>query len=137
MSCNIKEYAVRIIKTLLEIAENTELLIGFNEEITKEQMNLGGICRIDFLEELIRIYSVSCLDEKSFYSPVEGRKEFKPQEITEAEPDLELRQEKLRRMAQKMQKVLSPAKINTYVRAQLGEKKELLAMRLIQAFSAD
>ena len=104
-----------------------ELLIGINEEITREQMNLGGIYRIDFLEELIRIYSVSCLDEKSFYSPVEGRKEFKPEEISEAEPDLELRQEKLRRMAQKMQKVLSPAKINAYVRAQLGEKKELLA----------
>ncbi|MBD5394717.1 MAG: hypothetical protein HDR71_10690 [Lachnospiraceae bacterium] len=101
-----------------------ELLIGINEEITREQMNLGGIYRIDFLEELIRIYSVSCIDEKSFYSPVEGRKEFKPEEISEAEPDLELRQEKLRRMAQKMQKVLSPAKINAYVRAQLGEKKE-------------
>lgn len=104
-----------------------ELLIGINEEITREQLNLGGIYRIDFLEELIRIYSVSCLDEKSFYSPVEGRKEFKPEEISEAEPDLELRQEKLRRMAQKMQKVLSPAKINDYVKAQLGEKKELLA----------
>lgn len=104
-----------------------ELLIGINEEITREQMNLGGIYRINFLEELIRIYSVSCIDEKSFYSPVEGRKEFKPEEISEAEPDLELRQEKLRRMAQKMQKVLSPAKINDYVRAQLGEKKELLA----------
>ena len=104
-----------------------ELLIGINEEITREQRNLGGIYRIDFLDELIRIYSVSCIDEKSFYSPVEGRKEFKPEEISEAEPDLELRQEKLRRMAQKMQKVLSPAKINDYVRAQLGEKKELLA----------
>lgn len=107
-----------------------EILMGINEEITKEQMNLGGIYRIGFLEELIRIYSVSCLDEKSFYSPVEGRKEFNPAEITEAEPDLELRQEKLRRMAQKMQKVLSPAKINAYVKAQLGEKKELLATQL-------
>ncbi|MCM1126934.1 MAG: DUF5716 family protein [Lachnospiraceae bacterium] len=104
-----------------------EILIGINEEIAKEQMNLGGIYRIDFLEELIRIYSVSCLDEKSLYSPVEGKKEFKPEEIADAEPDLELRQEKLRRMAEKMQKVLSPAKINAYVRAQLGDRSELLA----------
>ena len=104
-----------------------EILIGINEEINSEQMNLGGIYRIDFLEELIRIYSVSCLDEKSFYSPVEGRKEFKPGEIADGEPDLELRQEKLRRMAEKMQKVLSPGKINAYVKSQLGEKKELLA----------
>ncbi|MDE5932825.1 MAG: hypothetical protein K2H40_10160 [Lachnospiraceae bacterium] len=104
-----------------------EILIGINEKITEEQMNLGGIYEIDFLEELIRIYSVSCLDEKSFYSPVEGRKEFKPAEIVDIEPDIELRQEKLRRMTEKMQKVLSPGKINAYVQSQLGEKRELLA----------
>ena len=104
-----------------------EILIGINEEITREQMNLGGIYRIDFLEDLIQIYSVSCLDEKSLYSPVEGRKEFKPGEITDAEPDFELRREKIRRMAEKMQKVLSPGKINAYVKTQIGERKELLA----------
>lgn len=104
-----------------------EILIGINEEINREQMNLGGIYRIDFLEELIRIYSVGCLDEKSFYAPVEGRKEFKPQEIGDMEPDLELRQEKLRKMAEKMQKVLSPVRINAYVKKQLGGRKELLA----------
>ena len=104
-----------------------EILIGINEEITREQMNLGGIYRIDFLEELIRIYSVSCLDEKSLYSPVEGKKEFKPEELADMEPDFEVRQEKLRRMAEKMQKVLSPVKINAYVKAQLGERNKLLA----------
>lgn len=50
-----------------------EIPIGMNEEINREQMNLGGIYRIDFLEELIRIYTVGCLDEKSLYSPVAGR----------------------------------------------------------------
>ncbi len=107
-----------------------EILTGINEEITREQMNLGGIYRIDFLEELIRIYSVSCLDEKSFYSPVEGKKEFKPEKLADAEPDLALRQEKLRKMAEKMQKVLSPVRINAYVRMQIGDKKELLATQL-------
>lgn len=77
-----------------------EIPIGMNEEFNREQMNLGDIYRIDFLEELIRIYSVGCMDEKSLYSPVEGKKEFKPEEITDMEPDLELRQEKLRRMAE-------------------------------------
>lgn len=104
-----------------------ELLIGINEEINREQMNPGGIYRIGFLEKLIRIYSVGCLDEKSFYSPVEGRKEFEPTEITDMEPDLELRQEKLRRMAEKMQKVLSPARINAYVRNWMSGREELLA----------
>lgn len=104
-----------------------EILMGINERITAEQMNPGGIYRIDFLDELIRIYSVGFLDERSFYSPVEGKKEFKPEEIAEAEPDLIIRQEKLRRMAEKMQRVLSVPKINAYVKTQLGEKKELLA----------
>ena len=104
-----------------------EILIGINEKITEEQMNLGGIYRIDFLEELIRMYSVSCLDESSLYSPIEGRREFKPEEIADTEPDLETRQEKLRKMAEKMQKVLSPGKVNAYVKTQLGGKRELLA----------
>lgn len=104
-----------------------EILIGINEKITEEQMNPGGVYRIDFLEELIRIYSVGFLDERSFYAPVEGRKEFNPGEVTDAEPDLVMRQMKLCRMAEKMQKVLSVAKINAYVREQLGEKRELSA----------
>ena len=58
---------------------------------------------------------------------MEGRKEFNPGEVTDAEPDLAMRQMKLCRMAEKMQKVLSVAKINAYVRAQLGEKRELPA----------
>lgn len=104
-----------------------ELLIGINEEINREQMSPDGIYRIEFLEELVRIYSVSCLDEKSFYFPVEGRKEFEPEEIADTEPDMQLRREKLRRMAEKMQRVLSPARINAYVKHCLDGKKELLA----------
>lgn len=107
-----------------------EILTGINERLNEEKMNLGGIYRIDFLEELIRIYSMGCLDEKSFYSPVEGRKEFKPAEIEVHEPDLELRQEKLRIMAEKMHRVLSPVKINVYVKTQIGHKKEILATQL-------
>lgn len=104
-----------------------ELLLGINERINEEQMNLGGVYEINFLEDLVRIYSISVLDEKSFYSPIEGRKEFKPQAIVAEEPDLEFRQEKLRRMAEKMQKVLSPAKVNSYVKEQLKGDREKAA----------
>ena len=51
-----------------------EILMGINEAINREQMDLGGIYEIEFLENLIRIYSSSFLDEASFYSPVEGRR---------------------------------------------------------------
>ncbi len=107
-----------------------EILMEIGERINDAQMDLGGIYRIDFLEGMLRIYSASFLDEKSFYSPIEGRKDFHPSAIGQEGPDEEKRQEKLGRMMEKMQKVLSPEKINRYVREQMGERKEILATQL-------
>ena len=104
-----------------------EILIGINEVMNGEKMDLGGIYRIEFLDDLVRIYSSSVMDSHSLYSPTEGRKEFVPQELETEEPDLLKRQEKIRRLAEKMQNVLSPAKIELYVNHQLGEKKQLRA----------
>jgi len=107
-----------------------EILLGLNEAVNQEQLDLGGIYEVEFLEGLIRIYSCFVLDSNSFYSPVEGRKEFKPQTIEIHEPDELLRQEKLRRMVEKMQRALSPEKINAYVDKQLGERSEMRASKL-------
>lgn len=107
-----------------------ELLNGINERMNEENMELGGIYRIDFLDELVRIYSSSVVDEKSLYAPIEGRKAFCPEEIGEEEPDLILRQEKLRKMMEKMQRVLSTEKIEHYVKTQMGEKREMQASQL-------
>ena len=107
-----------------------EILLGINEVINREQMDLGGIYEVQFLEELIRIYSCGFLDSNSFYSPVEGKKEFIPQEIFDYEPDSEMRQAKLKKMVEKMQNILSPEKINCYIEEQLGEKEVMLATEL-------
>lgn len=107
-----------------------EILMGINEKINAEQMELGGIYRIEFLDDLVRVYTTAFLDEKSFYSPTEGKKEFRPAMLETRAPDLELRQEKLRKMAEKMQRVLNPGKINRYVTGQLGERREMLASEL-------
>jgi len=107
-----------------------ELLIGINEEINKEKLELGGIYRIDFLDELVRIYSMSVIDEKSLYSAIEGKKEFRPVQLAAGEPDMELRQEKLRKMMEKMQRVMNPDKINQYVKAHMGEKGQIYASQL-------
>lgn len=107
-----------------------EILLGMNEVINQEQMELGGIYEVEFLEGLVRIYSSCFLDENSFYSPIEGKKEFIPQEVALNEPDKELRQEKLKKMMEKMQRVLSPEKINRYVEEQLEEKESVLATEL-------
>lgn len=107
-----------------------EILLGMNEVVNREQMDLGGIYEVEFLENLIRIYSCSFLDSNSLYSPIEGKKEFVPQELVNTEPDLEERQEKLRKMMEKMQRILSPEKIEHYVYEKMGERKEMLATQL-------
>ncbi len=107
-----------------------ELLIGINEEINAEKLELGGIYRIDFLDELVRIYSMSVIDEKSLYSPIEGRKEFQPVQLAVDRPDMEFRREKLRKMMEKMQRVMNPDRINQYVKAHMGGKGQMYASAL-------
>lgn len=91
-----------------------EILSAMNEKINEENMDLGGIYRIAFLDEMIRIYSCGMLDEKSLYVPIEGKKEFRPVELINDMPDLELRQAKLKKMLEKMERVLNPRKIDAY-----------------------
>ncbi|MCI8647928.1 MAG: hypothetical protein HFE76_14320 [Firmicutes bacterium] len=107
-----------------------ESLLGLSEEAHREQMDMNGIYRIDFLDGLIRLYSSAFLDESSLYSPIEGKKEFVPQAILPGQPDEQERQEKLRRMMEKMQRILSTAKIEAYLNQQMGEQKEILSSQL-------
>ena len=71
-----------------------EILMGINEEINRENMDLGGIYRIDFLDDLVRICQCSILEQSSLYLAVEGKKEFIPSSLENEEPDEELRREK-------------------------------------------
>lgn len=107
-----------------------ELLLGINEVMNEEKMELGGIYEIGFLDNLVRIYSCRFLDESSLFSPIEGKKAFEPQQIINREPDSRLRQEKMRRMVEKMQKILSAEKIGRYVDECMGGRKEMLATEL-------
>lgn len=107
-----------------------ELLLGINEVMNEEKMEPGGIYEIGFLDNLVRIYSCGFLDESSLFSPIEGKKAFEPQQIINREPDSRLRQEKMRRMVEKMQKILSTEKIGRYVDECMGERKEMLATEL-------
>ena len=107
-----------------------EILSGINEEINKENMDLGGIYRISFIDELIRIYSSTFLDEKSLYVPIEGKKEFKPGAIEHEVPDMEMRQNKIRKMMERMERVLNPQKINQYVFQCMQEKEIMQASEL-------
>lgn len=107
-----------------------EILSELNKKVNEENMDLGGVYRITYLDELIRIYSVGLLDEKSLYVPIEGKKEFKPVELMDDSIDEELRQEKLKHMLKKMEKVLNPQKINEYVGGCMKDKKWMRASEL-------
>ena len=107
-----------------------EILSGMNEKINREEMDLSGIYRIEFMDELIRIYSSAVLDEKSLYTPIEGKKAFEPEMLLDTEPDLELRDEKMRRMLEKLARVINPEKVNHYVEKHLGDRREMLASEL-------
>lgn len=107
-----------------------EILSAMNEKINEENMDLGGIYRIAFLDEMIRIYSCGMLDEKSLYVPIEGKKEFRPVELINDMPDLELRQAKLKKMLEKMERILNPEKINAYVRKCMQDRQEIMASEL-------
>ena len=98
--------------------------------MNEESMDLGGIYRIDFMEELVRLYSAAVLDEKSLYTPIEGKKAFEPVAIGDSAPDLELRNEKLQRMMEKLAKVLNPEKINQYVSQNMQGKNIIYASEL-------
>ena len=107
-----------------------EILSGIGEKMNEESMDLGGIYRIDFMEELVRLYSAAVLDEKSLYTPIEGKKAFEPVAIEDSAPDLELRNEKLQRMMEKLAKVLNPEKINQYVSQNMQGKNIIYASEL-------
>lgn len=107
-----------------------EILSGIGEKMNEEKMDLRGIYRIDFMEELVRLYSAAVLDEKSLYTPIEGKKAFEPVEIEDHVPDLELRSEKLQHIMEKLAKVLNPDKINQYVDQNMQGKSAINASEL-------
>ena len=114
-----------------------EILSEINEKINAKGMELGGIYRISFLDEMIRIYSSGVLDEKSLFVPIEGKKEFKPVELLNELPDTKLRQEKLKKMMEKMERVLNPEKINLYVLDCLQGRGRMMASELPLATTED
>jgi hypothetical protein len=107
-----------------------EILSRLGEKVNEESMDLGGIYRIEFLDELVRLYSAAVLDESSLYTPIEGKKAFEPVPIEEAAPDQKLRDEKLKRMMEKLARVLNPEKIDQYVSQNMQGKESIYASEL-------
>lgn len=107
-----------------------DILIFMNEQIQEKELDHNCIYELEELDGLIKVFYWDYLDTDSLYAPVEGKKEFVPQEIQVSIPDEKVREEKRRKMQQKLERTLSPEKIMLYVKEQLGDKKSMLASQL-------
>ncbi len=91
----------------------------------------------NFNQDTLKPCKIFASGDGRYQRTVEGKKEFRPQEIEEVSSNLELRQEKQRKMTEKMQRILSPERINTYVEAQLRDRQKLRASELSLASMDD
>lgn len=107
-----------------------DILSFMNEHIKESKMDHNSIYELEELDRLIKIFYWDYLDMDSLYAPVEGKKEFIPQEIQTVIPDEAVRDEKRKNMLLKLERTLSPEKIVSYVKEQLGDRKSMLASEL-------
>ncbi len=107
-----------------------DIISVMGQVINEEEMDLGGIYRMEFMDGLVRLFSSMVIDGSSLYTPVEGKKVFKPVEIEDEIPDQDLRNEKISNMMRKLERALDTVKIDDYVLDQLSDKKQIKASEM-------
>ena len=107
-----------------------DILSFLNERVQEKAMDYNVIYELEEMDGLVKLFSWDYLDMDSLYAPVEGKKEFVPQEMPVIIPDEEVRNEKRKRMLEKLERILTPEKISLYVKEQLGSKEKMLASEL-------
>ena len=107
-----------------------DILSFMNERIQEKELDYNAIYELEELDKLVKIFSWSYLDMDSLYAPIEGKKEFIPQEMPVIVADEEARNEKRKRMQEKLERILTPDKINAYVGEQLAGRRAMLASEL-------
>lgn len=107
-----------------------EILLAVNQKVNEEKLDLNAVHELEFMDGLIKIFSSEFLDNDSLYSPIEGKKEFKPEPMQIKVPDEELRRQKSLEMKAKMERILSTAKIEAFVMEQLGNRRVMHASEI-------
>jgi|GEM_PF-288329 len=108
------------------------IVTRLGERMREEELDPSGMYELEETDRLIRIFSWKFLDMDSLYAPIEGRKEFVPQDIEIAEVDEAERIAKRLRMKQKLENVLSPGKIENYVLLCMGDRREIYASEILK-----
>ncbi|QAA33590.1 Wadjet anti-phage system protein JetA family protein [Clostridium manihotivorum] len=104
-----------------------DILLYMSEEMAGSEISLNTIYSLDYVENLFKIYSQGFLDDASFYAPIEGKKDFKPEALIDITVDASRRKQKLDSMKNKLEDSMNPNNIEKYVREILGEKEVMLA----------
>lgn len=107
-----------------------DILSFMNERIQEEHLDYNAVFELEEMDRLIKLFSWDYLDTDSLYAPIEGKKEFVPQEIPIVVPDEEARDEKRRKMKEKLERILTPEKISGYVNEQMKGRDRMLASEL-------
>lgn len=127
--------AINRARFLLSSAEDVrgqlkDILVYFNERIAEKRLDYNAVYELEEMDRLIRLFSWEYLDMDSLYAPVEGKKEFVPEPVELLVPDDALRDEKRRKMQEKLARILSPEKIGAYVEEMLGQRHVMAASEL-------
>ena len=88
------------------------------------------VYELEETDRLIRLFSVQYLDTDSLHMPRTDRKEFVPQPMAERRTDEEARRRRMREIAEKLDRVLSREKIDTYVKSLLDGRDRVKASEL-------
>ncbi len=108
-----------------------DILTFMNEQIQTKSVDYNAIYELEEMDRLIKVFSWDYLDMDSLYAPVEGKKEFTPQEMPVVVPDEAAREEKRRKMQEKLERILTPEKISAYVKWRLAGRTSMLASELL------
>lgn len=126
--------AVTRAKFLLNNSKDmTGLVKGILEYISNEYKELELSLSADYLEEitdLFTLYSYGYIDETSLYIANEGKKSFKPGNISSGTLSKEERQRKIDEFKKRQEKQYSPKKVNEIVDKLLGDKKMICASEI-------
>ncbi len=107
-----------------------DILTTLGEVINTQALDFNSTYELEELDGLIKLFSWEYLDINSLYSPVESKKEFIPERMEVRKVDEALRAAKRAKMLERMERILSPEKIDAYVLKMLGDREVMLASQL-------
>lgn len=127
-STKYQKAAVNRAKFILTAKDDTqgqlrEILSFLNEEVVKAEMDLHAIYEIEFIDEMIRLFKSEVIDQQSFYTPIEGRSEFVPEELSGTLMSKSEKRSNFARLAGRLAHVMSAGKIESFVDEILGERQ--------------